>query len=272
MTVIELDQVTLWHQGTGARALDKVSFCIEAGETVGLLGQNGAGKSTLMNVITGVLGANQGRCHVFGEDALDLSDDNKARLGYMPQVLMGMDHFKVSRVISYFKLFYPSWDDSLVQDLTRRYHLPEYSKVSQLSGGQKQVLAMILALAHRPELLILDEPVASLDPAARREFMADIASINDERMPSILFSSHLTQDIERLCERVLLLQAGRLLLDIQLDDLKTNYLWVDQSQLSTGVNAVMQSSQGALVHRDSGLKGVVLSLEDLFVNLHRKAA
>ncbi len=197
MTVIELNEATLWHKSTGVRALDNVSFQIEAGETVGLLGQNGAGKSTLMNLITGVLGANQGSCRVFGENALDLSDDSKARLGYMPQVLLGMDHFKVSRVISYFKLFYTTWDDSLVQDLIVRYHLPQHSKVSQLSGGQKQVLSMILALAHRPDLLILDEPVASLDPAARREFMADIASINDERMPTILFSSHFTQDIER---------------------------------------------------------------------------
>ena len=145
--------------------LDGVSLSLEPGTVLGLLGANGSGKTTLIKCALGLLRPTAGSVSVFGEDAWDLSAAAKARLGYVPQEVTSYPWMRVRQVIAYTAAFYPKWNQPFVDDLCRRWHLPLEDRVGTLSTGQLQTVGIVLALGHEPELLILDEPVASLDPS-----------------------------------------------------------------------------------------------------------
>jgi ABC-2 type transport system ATP-binding protein len=200
--------------------LSGVDLAIEPGAVLGLLGQNGSGKSTLLKCSLGLLKATRGSVTVLGDDAWNLSAATKARLGYVPQEAVSYPWMRVRQVIAYTAAFYPHWNQRLVDDLCRRWRLPLEDRVGPLSVGQLQTLAIVLALGHEPELLILDEPVASLDPTARREFLRTILEIIDDPRRTVLFSTHITSDLERVASRVAILRNGRITFHGELDELK----------------------------------------------------
>jgi ABC-2 type transport system ATP-binding protein len=187
---------------------------------LGLLGQNGSGKSTLLKCTLGLLKPSAGGVTVFGEDAWNLSASAKARLGYVPQEFVSYPWMRVRQVIAYTAAFYPKWNQRLVDELCRRWRLPLEDRVGPLSVGQLQTLAIVLALGHEPELLILDEPVASLDPSARREFLRTLLEVLDDPNRTVLFSTHITSDLERVANRVAILRNGRIAFHGELDELK----------------------------------------------------
>jgi ABC-2 type transport system ATP-binding protein len=191
-----------------------------SGGVLGLLGANGSGKTTLIKCLLGLLRPSAGRATIFGEDAWDLSASAKARLGYVPQEVTSYPWMRVRQVITYTAAFYPKWDQPFVDELCRRWHVPLEDRVGSLSTGQLQTVGIILALGHRPELLILDEPVASLDPAARRQFLRTILELLEDEKHTILFSTHITSDLERVAQRVAILDDGRLRFLGELDELK----------------------------------------------------
>jgi ABC-2 type transport system ATP-binding protein len=197
-----------------------VDLTLEPGTVLGLLGQNGSGKSTLLKCALGLLRPTWGSVTVLGEDAWNLSADAKARLGYVPQEAVSYPWMRVRQVIAYTAAFYPRWNQPLVDELCRRWRLPLEDRVGPLSVGQLQTLAIVLALGHEPELLILDEPVASLDPTARREFLRTLLEIIDDPRRTILFSTHITSDLERVANRVAILRDGRIAFHGELDELK----------------------------------------------------
>ncbi|TWT88129.1 ABC transporter ATP-binding protein YtrB [Pseudobythopirellula maris] len=205
--------------------LHDASLLLEPGQVLGLLGKNGSGKSTLIKCLLGLLRTTAGEARVFGEDAWDLSAGAKARLGYVPQQVTAYPWMRVRQMIAYTAAFYTGWNHALADDLCRRWDLPLEDRTGVLSVGQLQTLGLVLALGHEPDLLVLDEPVASLDPSARREFLRtliDIAVESDESGPqrSVLFSTHITSDLERIANRVAVLQNGRVAFDSELDTLK----------------------------------------------------
>jgi len=200
--------------------LNGVDLAVESGTVLGLLGQNGSGKSTLIKCALGLFRATRGRVSVLGDDAWDLSADVKARLGYVPQEVVSYPWMRVRQVIAYTAAFYPTWNQRLVDDLCRRWRLPLEDRVGPLSVGQLQTLGIVLALGHEPELLILDEPVASLDPLARREFLRTLLDLIDDDRRTILFSTHITSDLERVASRIALLKDGRIAFHGELDELK----------------------------------------------------
>lgn len=197
-----------------------VDLAIEPGTVLGLLGQNGSGKSTLLKCALGLLRASGGSVTVLGDDAWNLSADVKARLGYVPQEAVSYPWMRVRQVIAYTAAFYPKWNHRLVAELCERWRLPLEDRVGPLSVGQLQTLAIVLALGHEPELLILDEPVASLDPTARREFLRTILEIIDDPRRTVLFSTHITSDLERVASRVAILKDGQIVFHGELDELK----------------------------------------------------
>ena len=127
---------------------------------------------------------------------------------------------KVEQVINYTAAFYPHWNRDLTDRLVREWELDPNDKVGPLSVGQRQKLAIILALGHEPELLVFDEPVASLDPVARRQFLRTLLDITGDRERTVLFSTHITSDLERIADRVAILKAGRIIYNDELDKLK----------------------------------------------------
>jgi ABC-2 type transport system ATP-binding protein len=200
--------------------LDAVDLPVPPGSVLGLLGKNGAGKTTLLKCLLGLVRPDAGTATVLGEPAWDLSPAAKAAIGYVPQAVTHPGWMRVAQVVEYTASFYPRWNDRLVSDLLRRWDVDESQKASALSLGTQQKLAIILALGHEPGLLILDEPAASLDPAARREFLRTLLDIAAGGSRTILFSTHITSDLERVADTVAIVQAGRVTYHGPLDDLK----------------------------------------------------
>jgi len=197
-----------------------VDLAVPRGSVVGLLGKNATGKSTLLKCLLGLLRIDDGTARVFNEDPWWLSADSKARLGYVPQEVSLYGWMRVGQILQYTGAFYPRWNTALADELMRQWELPPKDRAGTLSPGQLQKLAIVLALGHEPELLVLDEPVGSLDPVARRDFLRTILDIAQSETRTILFSTHITSDLERVADRVAILREGRIVFDDELDRLK----------------------------------------------------
>lgn len=209
------------HKRFGRTAvLRGVSLAVPRGAVVGLVGVNGAGKSTLIKCLLGLLRADAGTMRLLGEEPWQLSAAAKARLGYVPQAVQLYPWMKAGQVVRYVAAFYPRWEPTLADELIERWQVPRDQRVGTLSPGQLQKLGLVLALGHRPELLILDEPVASLDPLARREFLRSLVELTADNEHTVLFSTHITSDLERVASHVAVLQAGRIVLFDELDAVK----------------------------------------------------
>lgn len=222
MNVVDFDNIHRAYQA-GQDVLDGISFSIAPGEVVGLLGKNGAGKTTLIRIAMGLIETQQGSARVFGLDPRNDAVEVKRRVGYVSEDQILPSHLTVTRVIDFHRQLFPGWDDAMAVELLERFHLPPRSKIKTLSKGQARQVALVCAVAHRPELLILDEPAGGLDPAARREFLETSIQLLNEEGSTILFSSHHMSDVERVAGRVVVLNEGRVLLDSQLDELRESY-------------------------------------------------
>jgi ABC-2 type transport system ATP-binding protein len=266
--------------------LNQLDWEIETGSIVGLLGRNGAGKSTLIECLLGLRDTSGGEVFLFGEKVTELSEATKAKIGYVPQSSDLFDWLTPRQMLAYFTAMYAHWNDAKVQSLMQRWDLPYDKVISKFSGGQKQRLSIIRALAHDPELLILDEPVASLDPAGRREFLREIVDSFIDKNTTILFSTHILSDLERVAMKVAFLSNGKIVHQQMLDDLMEVSLQVtgpssvlaqlhplktlqithlnDGNSRLLGQWSAEQST--ALVGR-SDVRTERLSLEDLFIEM-----
>jgi ABC-2 type transport system ATP-binding protein len=251
-------------EGLGKRyhklwALTDCSLSIPAGHVVGLVGPNGAGKTTLINLATGMLAPTTGRIEVLGERPA-AGPGQLARVGFLAQdapVYAGLsvaDHLKLGAHLN------PGWDGELARRRIGQLDLDLGQKAGKLSGGQRAQLALTIALGKRPELLILDEPVASLDPLARREFLQNLMETVGERQVSVVLSSHLISDLERVCDYVIVLVDSRVRLAGTVDELlATHHLLSgprrDPASLPDGVQVISASHtdvQSTLLVHTSG--------------------
>ncbi|HTJ33788.1 MAG TPA: ABC transporter ATP-binding protein [Dactylosporangium sp.] len=199
-------------------ALDDCTIRIPAGRIVGLVGPNGAGKSTLLGLACGLIAPSGGRIEVLGRQPA-ASAAQLARVGFVAQdapVYSGLsvaDHLRLGARLN------PGWDAGLAQRRVERLGLDPAQKAGRLSGGQRAQLALTVAAAKRGELLILDEPVASLDPIARRAFLHDLLEFTDELGVSVVLSSHLLGDLAQVCDHLIVLAGGRVQIDGAVADL-----------------------------------------------------
>jgi ABC-2 type transport system ATP-binding protein len=207
----------------GIDVLHGISFDVAPGQVVGLLGRNGAGKTTLLRIAMGMLEAQQGSVRLFGLDPREKPIEVKRRVGYVSEDQILPPFLKVREVIDLHRGLFPTWDDELANQLATRFQLVAREKIGRLSKGQARQVALLCAIAHRPELLILDEPAGGLDPAARREFLETSIQLLNEAGSTILFSSHYMTDVERMADRVVLIHEGHLLLDRDLDLLREDH-------------------------------------------------
>jgi ABC-2 type transport system ATP-binding protein len=208
------------HLAYGAKAvLDDLSWTLAPGQVVGLLGRNGAGKTSLLEALLNLREPTRGQVRLFGQPSHALDNVARARIGYAPQQSNLFEWMTPLQLLAYFKSFYPRWNDDKVNALLTRWAIDRHQPIGLLSGGEQQRLSIIRALGHEPDLLVLDEPVASLDPAGRRDFLQELVEQVIVRGTTVIFSTHILSDLERVAFHVGFLSAGRIVLQAPLDEL-----------------------------------------------------
>jgi ABC-2 type transport system ATP-binding protein len=204
----------------GVQVLQGVSFSVQQGEIAGLLGRNAAGKTTLIHTAMGLLSPDAGAVRVFGLTPTDNPVEVKRRIGFVSEDQVLPPGSSVAELIAFHRYLFPGWDEGLERQLVDRFSLPRGSKIGKLSKGQARQAALVCAVCHRPELLLLDEPAGGLDAVARREFLETSIQLSNREGTAILFSSHHMTDVERIGGRVILLDQGKVRLDRDLDRIR----------------------------------------------------
>ena len=207
----------------GKSALDGVSFRATAGQVYGLVGANGAGKTTLLKHLLGLLRATTGSVRVFGLDPVRDPVGVLSRVGYLSEERELPEWMRVDELMRYTQAFHPTWDASYARELLESFALDPSKKVKELSKGMRAQAGLIAAVAHRPELLILDEPSSGLDAVVRRDILDAIVRTVADDGRTVIFSSHLLDEVERMSDHVTLMHHGRVTLSGALDDVRRGY-------------------------------------------------
>jgi ABC-2 type transport system ATP-binding protein len=263
----------------GPTVLKALDWRLLPGQVVGLLGRNGSGKTSLLETLLGLREPSSGTVRLFGQDAALIDDAARARVGYVPQASDLFEGFTAAQLLAYFKSFYPRWNDAKVEGLMSRWDIARDQPIRKLSGGQQQRLSIIRALAHEPDLLVLDEPVASLDPAGRRDFLKELVDQVLDRGTTVVFSTHILSDLERVAFNLAFLSGGKIVLQAPLDELldEVRLLTGTPTQLA-GLTALkrtpLEGGRERLLARlpvgtplPAGVEVQAVNLEDLFLEL-----
>jgi len=219
--IIRFEQVNKRFGGT--LALADVDLRVPSGAVVGVIGRNGSGKTTLLHHVTGLQLPTRGIVRTFGVPTPDLAQAQMARIGVLQQHSVFPGHLRVRQLLAFMAGFYASWDHALARVLTERSALDLEAKVGALSPGHRQRLGLVLAMSPRPALLLLDEPLADLDPEMRRVALDLLMERYAEDHPTVLLSSHLLHDIEPVITHVLALDRGRITAFDEFDALKERH-------------------------------------------------
>lgn len=255
--------------------LHDITLDIPAGSVVGLVGRNGAGKSSLLRCLAGLTEPTRGSSTLLGCPSTSLTDAVRERLGYVAQTPDLFDWMQADEMLATIGRAYPRWSQERVNGLCRQLDLRTDRAIRDMSGGDQQKLAVVLALAHDPELLLLDEPVASLDPLSRREFMRALFGADDQGERTIVISSHILTDLERVVSHVAFLRAGRLQLFEAWDTLLEHYRLQPPGARGIPHDAVVSTATltgnrvvDMRLAADGADAGHPLTLDDLFVELN----
>ncbi|HEY3519235.1 MAG TPA: ABC transporter ATP-binding protein [Gammaproteobacteria bacterium] len=273
-------------------ALDDVSAEVFPGDIIGVLGKNGAGKTTLLETMLGFSPPTRGSTSVFGESSMQMSEAAKARIGFVPQQDELLGVLDGEQLLAIVAAFHANWDSAFVNRLVAEWSVPLDRRVAALSVGERQKLAVLASLGHHPDLLVLDEPVASLDPIARRQFLHELFAIAESTSRAVLFSSHIVSDLERAANKVWIVKNGRLHWQGEIDALKESVVRLQirahkplpkdinvPNALATRVEGHVaqatvakwtpESTDALALRLDAAVEVEPLSLEEIFLELHR---
>lgn len=228
MSDLSANEPVVQIRGLGRRfgakaALEGIGLDVPRGGVFGLVGENGAGKTTLIKHLLGLYKARAGSVAVFGLDPAAEPAAVLARIGYLSEDRDLPDWMRVGELLNYTQAFYPGWDEAYAAELLRTFGLDPRQRLKTLSRGQRAQAGLLVALAHRPELLLLDEPSSGLDPVVRRDILSAIIRTVADEGRTVIFSSHLLEEVERVADRVALIHAGRLVLCDDLDAIKASH-------------------------------------------------
>jgi ABC-2 type transport system ATP-binding protein len=220
---IEMRQIRKYFESTGVLACDNVNLMVNKGEIHALVGENGAGKTTLIKHILGLLKAETGSVRVFGLDPVADPVAVLGRVGYLSEQPDLPGWMRVDEFLRYTRAFYPHWDAAYAEKLRVQFGLDPTQRLKTLSKGQMAKAGLLAAQAHRPDLLLLDEPSSGLDPMVRRDILeAVIRTVADEGR-TVFFSSHLLEEIERVSDQIAMVHKGKIVLCGSLDEIKAQH-------------------------------------------------
>jgi ABC-2 type transport system ATP-binding protein len=294
MTVVEFEKVYRDYSG-GVRALQDVSINVEEGRVYGILGRNGAGKTTLLRMIPPLLHPTWGEVRVFGKDPWE-HEEIRLHIGYAAEDDERPPHMRPRDYFWLGEKLYPTWDDGMMRRYLSRFGLDESRRFSSLSKGQKRQASLLFAVCHKPSLLVLDEPAGGLDPVVRREFLSIVLELVAEVNTTVVFSSHIVPDVERVATDIIILHEGRVLLQTRMDKLQEtirllefpttavsasrlrldrDVLWANESggKIQAIVSCGNESAEQWLsrnvpdAKKGNGLSIRSLGLEDLFIKI-----
>lgn len=219
MTDIVVEVKHLSRRFGDTQALDDVSIRLEKGKVYGLVGANGAGKTTLIKHIIGLLKPKTGDVSVFGMNPVQNPEAVYRNLGYLSEERDIPDWMSIQELMDYSQAFHPNWDSAYVSELLSNFNLDVSQRVKSLSRGMRAQVALIAAVGHRPDLLVLDEPSSGLDAVVRKDILnAIVRTISDEGK-TVLFSSHLLEEVERMSDEVIMINGGKAVLEGSLEEL-----------------------------------------------------
>jgi len=241
--------------------LRDLNFSIEAGTITGLLGVNGSGKTTMIRSFLGLIKPHSGVCEIYGEESWTASPEVRQKIGFVPQQFDNFLWMTVDQILEYTGVFYENWSSSYVDKLLSRFEVGGDQKIADLSPGMQQRVSIIMALGHSPDLLVLDEPVAALDPVGRRTFIEMLLDIHINDGKTIIFSTHITSDIERVAARVAMMQKGQVTIHSDIEDLKERYCRV-HLHCQSGVASLIENVSGCL-KRDIQTNSARLVIENI---------
>jgi ABC-2 type transport system ATP-binding protein len=216
--VIATHRLTKYYDGRPA--VDGLDLHVPQGTVYGLLGRNAAGKSTAIKMLLGMVHPDHGRAELFGEDSQRLRPETRARIAYLAEGHPLYRWMTVGQAVRFIRPFYPTWNGRLLEQILDHFGLSARAKIRRLSNGQRAQVSLALAVATEPELLILDDPTIGLDAVVRRDFLGSLIQIIQRRGRTILFSSHILGDVERVADRIGILVDGVLRVDCPTEHFK----------------------------------------------------
>ena len=216
--VIKIENLVKYFDGRCV--LNGINFEVPKGCIYGLLGRNGIGKTTIIRILQGLEPASRGQTYLLGKKSSELSAKERGRIGYVAEGHHLIQHYKVARLVELCKSLSLKWNQNFFDEIIRMFRLPMDRKVKQLSTGMRAQLNLALGMAIEPEVLILDDPTLGLDTVARRQFLELAIDVIQRNGRTILFSSHILSDVERIADRIGILAAGELVVDCELEELK----------------------------------------------------
>ena len=256
MNVVEFENVTRAYPKK-VMALRGVSLVLPEGTICGLVGRNGAGKTTLLRMIPALLHPTEGVVKVFGLDPWEAQEEVKKQIGYLSENEVLPNTVRIRDMTELCASLYPKWDAVMAGDLMARFGLEPDRKLGALSKGQKRQVGLLCAVCHKPRLLVLDEPAGGLDPVARREFLEVVVNLLADAGSTVIFSSHILSDLERVAQRLVVLHEGLVLLDRPVDELKENVCRVEiAGGIPPGAKELLNARKECfhVVQKDGALK------------------
>lgn len=212
-----MNDCAMVFEGVGRRyrgfQLGPIDLAVPKGKIIALIGPNGSGKTTLINAAMNFDPRAAGRVTILGRDSRKEEVEIRRRLGYVGERPILLGFAKLPWLVNYVRGFYPTWDDDYCVELARKFRLPADRRISKFSKGMQVRTALLLALSHRPELLILDEPTSGLDAEVRREVFDQMLEVIEDEGRSVFLSGHNLLDIERIADRIVMISEGRILLE-----------------------------------------------------------
>jgi len=232
------------------KVLGDFNLTLEKGRVYGLLGKNGEGKTTLIRIIMGVIPADGGEIHYKGRRIRFNDTWYKKEVGYIPEDSFFFSAMRIRELLGFNASFYPAWDGRKAKDYLERLNLDERARIGQLSRGMKLKLGLVVALAAKPELLFLDDPTSGIDVPTRQDFLKGIVRELSDAGTTLLFSSHLIHELERIVEHIHILDGGRLVLDQEYQELKNRTMRV-RMEFAGGIPEAL-GLPGVLTERREG--------------------